>query len=132
MYENVLIKGKTDKEKAKSLAAYLNGEAFGYYFDYFMNENAPTEEAKSFCNVKEALLEKFFTKKTESETLKESVNLTYKGENAKEFFVRASKLGKEAKFNEGTKHGMIMEAIQSDKGLLHFVLLRKATKFDEV
>ena len=61
--------------------------------------------------------------------MKEAVNLTYKGENVKKFFVRASKLYKEAKSNEETKHGMIMEAIQSDKGLLQFVLLREATTF---
>ncbi len=46
--------------------------------------------------------------------------------------MRASKLYNEARFNEGTKHGMIMEAIQSDQSLLQFVLLRKANTFEEV
>ncbi len=47
--------------------------------------------------------------------MNKAVNLTYKGEDVKEFFVRASKLYKEANFNEGTKHGMIMETIKSDQ-----------------
>ena len=38
----------------------------------------------------------------------------------------------EANFNEGTKHGMRIEAIQSDKSLLQFVLLRKANMLHEV
>ncbi len=46
--------------------------------------------------------------------MKEAVNLTYQGKDVKEFSVRASKLYKEANFNEGTKHGMITEIIESD------------------
>ncbi len=64
--------------------------------------------------------------------MKGAVNLTYQGESVKEFFVGASKLYKDAKYNVKTKHSMIIEAIQSDHGFLYFVLLRKATMFDEV
>ncbi len=31
VYENVLMKGKTDEEKAYMLVAHLNAEAFEYY-----------------------------------------------------------------------------------------------------
>ncbi len=62
--------------------------------------------------------------------MKEAVNLTYLGEDAKDFFVRASKSYKEAKFNKGTKHEMIMEAIESDQSLLQNLLLRKASTLD--
>ncbi len=95
-------------------------------------ENAPTEEAKSFRKVKTALLGKFSRKKTESETMKEAVNLTYQGEDVNEFFVRACKPYKKASFKERTKQGIIMEAIHSYEGLSHFVLLRNATMFDKV
>ncbi len=64
--------------------------------------------------------------------MKKAVNLTYHGEYIKEFFVRASKLYKKAKFNEGTKHGMVLEFIMPDKILLKFVLLRKVRTFEEV
>ncbi len=129
VYENVLIMGKTDEEKEDRLVAHLNAEAFENYFDHFTDKKAPTEEAKSFQLVKKAQLEKFSTKKTESETMKEAVNLTYKGEDFK-LLVRASKLYKEANFNDGMRHGMIMEAIKSDEILLQFVLLRKVSTFD--
>ncbi len=89
------MKGKTDEEKAEKLGAHLKVEAFEYYFDHLTVENAPTEEDMSFSKVETALLEKFSTKKTESETMKEAVNLTYQGEEVKEFSVRASKLYKE-------------------------------------
>ncbi len=88
----MLMKGKTDEEKAERLVAHLNAEAFKYYFDHFTDEGAPTDAAKSFRKVKTALLEKLSTKRTESEAMKEAVNLTYKGKDVKEFFVRASKL----------------------------------------
>ncbi len=114
------------------MVAHLNAEAFEYYFDHFTEENAPTEAAKSFQVVKQTLLAKFSTKKTESETMKEAMNLTYQDEDVKEFYARASKLYKEAYFNEGLKHGMTMEPINSDQSLLQFVLLRKAWTFDDV
>ncbi len=63
--------------------------------------------------------------------MKESVNLNYPGEDVKEFFVRASKLYKEANFN-GANRGIITEAMQSDLSLLQFAVLRKATTFDEM
>ncbi len=58
--------------------------------------------------------------------------LAYQGEDVEEFFVRASKLNKEANFNDGTKHEMIMEVTKSDQSLLQFVLVRKARTFDNV
>ena len=50
--------------------------------------------------MKAALLENFSTKKTEAEVMKEAVNLVYKGDVVKEFFMKDSKLYKEAKFND--------------------------------
>ena len=132
VYENVDMKTKTEAEKADSLVAYLDGEASEYYFDKFREGNAPNEEARSFQKVKEALLVKFSTKLTEAGVMKEAVNLVYKGGNVKEFFVKASKLYKEAKFNEQAKFGLIREAIKSDQGMLQFVFLRKADTYEKV
>ena len=132
VYENAVMKNKTEEGKADSLVAYFDGEAFEYYFDNFTVDNAPNEEARSFQKVKAALLEKFSTKKTEAEVMKEAVNLVYKGGNVKEFFVKASKLYKEAKFNDQAKFGLIREAIKSDQGMLQFVFLRKADTFEKV
>ncbi len=89
------------------------------------------EEVMSFLKVETALLENL-SKKTESETIREAVNVSHRGGDVKEFFDKASKLYKVARFNKCTKQGMKIEAIQSDLGLLHFVLLRKAKTFDEV
>ena len=126
VYENVVMKTKTDEERADSLVAYLDGEAFVYYFDNFTKDNAPNEEAVSFQKVKRALLEKFSTKNTEAEAMKEAVNLVYKEVYAKEFFVKASKFYSEAKFNDRAKFGLIREVIKSDKGMLQFLFLSKA------
>ena len=132
VYENIVMKTITEEEKADSLVAYLDGEAFEYYFDNFTEDNSPNEEARSFQKAKAALLEKFSTKKTEAEVMKEAVNLVYKGGNVKEFFVKASKLYKEAKFNEQAKFGLIREAIKFDQGMSQFVFLIKADTYEKV
>ena len=132
VYENVVMKNKTEEEKSDSLVAYLDGEAFEYYFNNFTEDNSLNEEARSFQKVKSALLEKFSTKKTEAEVMEEAVNLVCKGGDVKEFFVKASKLYKEAKFNDQAKFGLIREAIKSDQGMLQFVFLRKADTYEKV
>ncbi len=71
------MKGKADEEKADFLVAHLNAETFEYYSEHFTEENAPTEAAKSFQDVKKALLDKFSTKKTESGTMREAANQSY-------------------------------------------------------
>ncbi len=48
VYQYVVMKGKTEIEKADRLVPFLKADAFDYYFDYFTEDNAPTEEAKSF------------------------------------------------------------------------------------
>ncbi len=118
VYENVVKKGKTEDEKADKLVDFLKADAFNYYFYYFTEDNAPTEEAKSFQLVKKAMLEKFSTKKTDAETMREALNLRYVGENIKEFIFKAGKLYKEANFSEELKFGMIQQAIRSDQALM--------------
>ena len=120
------MKTKTEEERADSLVACLDWIAFEYYFDNFTEDKAPSKDAGSFQKVKTALLEKFSSKKTEAEVMKEAVNLVYKGGNVKEFFVKARKLYKEAKFR------LIREANKSDQGMLQFVFLRKADAYEKV
>ena len=75
VHENIVMENKTEEEKVDSLVGYLDGEAFEYYFENFKEDNAPNEEARSFQKVKSPLLEKFSTKKTEAEVMKEALNL---------------------------------------------------------
>ena len=111
---------------------YLDGEAFDYHFDNFTEDKPTNEEARSFQKVKAALLEKFTTKKTKVEVKKEAVNLVYKGDNFKEFFVNASKLYKAANFNDQAKFGLVGEAMKSDQGMLQFESLRKGDTYEKV
>ncbi len=48
VYENVVMKEKTEEEKADKMVAFLKADAFDYYFAYFNEDNAPTEAMKSF------------------------------------------------------------------------------------
>ena len=41
MYENVVMENKSEEEKADILGAYLDGEAFEYYFDNLTEDKAP-------------------------------------------------------------------------------------------
>ena len=90
------MKAKTGEEKNNNLVAYLRGEAFEYYFVNFTEDNALNEEDRSLQKVKTALIEKFFSKKTEAEVMEEAVNRVYKGINIKKFFFKVSKLCKKA------------------------------------
>ena len=56
----------------------------------------------------------------------------YKGINVKKFFVKATKLYKEAKFNDQAKFGLTREAIKSDQAMLQLLFLRKADVYKKV
>ena len=45
VYENVVIKGLPDKEKAEKIVAYLAGAAFDFNSDRFTTDNGPKDEA---------------------------------------------------------------------------------------
>ena len=64
--------------------------------------------------------------------MKEESNLSYQSEDVKEFFVKETKLYKEANFNKSTKHQMIMEDITSDQRLFHFAVLKKVRTLEDV
>ena len=92
MLENVDIRGKSDKEKAVEVVAYLTGEDLQFYYENFTCYIEPTEEAKSFRIVKNRMLERFSTKKSEAKVMKKAVNLKYEGGDVKVFLNKADKL----------------------------------------
>ena len=132
VYLIVVMKNKTEEEKPDKLIACLGGEAFEYHFDNFKEDSAPNERARSFQTVKAALFENLSTKKTEAEVMKEAVNLVYKVDNFKKFFVQASKLYKNTNFNDQAKFGLIRKAINSDHGMLQFVFFMKVDTYAKV
>ena len=42
VFENVIMKGASDEDKAEKVVAYLQGEAFDFYFERFTNEDSLT------------------------------------------------------------------------------------------
>ena len=68
---------------------------------------------------------------TETEVMKEAMNLVYKGGIVKELFTKARKLYKEAKFNDHAKFVLIREALQSDQGTLQFTFLTKEDAYEK-
>ena len=57
--ENVILLGKEPHEKSLALLAYLDGDAFRFFFDRFTDAGELTEESRDFAIVKRAFLEKF-------------------------------------------------------------------------
>lgn len=60
MYENVIIYGETEEGKADSLVAYLNGEAFEYYFTNFAEDNALCRRTNHYRNEGRIIREFFY------------------------------------------------------------------------
>ena len=124
--------GKTEEEKAKMLLAYLKEEAFNFYREVFTQGNALTEEAKSFETVKDKLYERFSEKLTVAEATVKAVNLRYSNQKMDKFLKDADKLYELAGFASEAKFGLIRKAIDGDKELLKFVVLRSAKTYEEV
>ena len=56
VYENMMMKRKTDGKKANKLVAFLKADTFDYFIDYFTEGSPPSKRAKSFQPGKKPLL----------------------------------------------------------------------------
>ena len=131
-YEFAEMRGKSDEDKALELPAHLSGEAFKFYREFFTGSDGPTEEGMSFKVVKEKMFEKFASKMTIAEATVEAVNLRYKGQDMSEFLKKADKLYGQAGFTDEAKYGLIRKAVEGDRDLIRFVVLRSARTYGEV
>jgi len=132
VFENVITKEQTEIERADKICEYPSGDAFDFYFERFTMDNKPTQDATVYSTVKEVMLDKFSTKKTEAEVMKEAINLVYDGGDVNAFIAKADKLYTKAKFNGVSKLGLIREALKTDQMMLQFVLLRGAKDYQSV
>ncbi len=87
-----MTKSLPDSERAEKIVAYLSDAAFEFYFDRFTLDNAPIQEAKDYGLVKEVMLEKFSAQETESEIMRDALNLRYDGGDIPTFLSRAEKV----------------------------------------
>ncbi len=100
-----------------------------FYFDRFTLDNALTEEAKDCDAVKKMMLEKFSTQKTDSEVMREALNLRYDGEDIPTFSSRTDKVYSQAKFGENVKFEPLTDAVKSYQMFSQFVLFRGSKNY---
>ena len=131
-YELVEMIGKTEDEKAKMLPAYLKGDAFKLYREMFTQGNSLNNEALDFEAVKDKLHERFSEKLTVAEATVKAVNLSYSNQKMDKFLKDSDKLYELAGFSDEAKFGLIRKAIDGDKELLKFVVLRSAKTYEDV
>ena len=97
----------SDSERAEKIVAYLIDAAFDFFFDRFTLDNAPNEEAKGYNLVKKVMLENFSIQKTESEIMREALNLQYDRGDIPSFLSRPDKVYNQAKVGENVKFELL-------------------------
>ncbi len=132
LYENVVTKGLMDNAKAGKIVDCQSREAFDFYFERFKWDNGPTTEAKNYHVVKDVMLKKVSTQKSDAEIMKDAIFLTYDGGDIQAFLTRVEIAYNQAEFNEHAKFGMLREALKTDQLLLQFVLFRGTKDYEEV
>ena len=131
-YELVEMRGKSDEDMALALPAYLAGDAFKYYREEFSKDNAITEEGRSFSFVKIKMTEKYAAKMTIAEATVEAVNLKFEDGDMKKFLEKADELDEMSGFKDDAKYGLLKKAVEGDKELLKFTVLRSAKTYAAV
>ena len=51
VYENIIMRGKPDEDKAGSILYHLEGSAFDYYYDIYSHNGSLTEAASNWDGV---------------------------------------------------------------------------------
>ncbi len=75
------------------------------------------------------MLEKFSTRKTESEIMREALALQYDGGDIPTFLSGAKKVNNQAKVGENVKFELLRNALKSDQMFFQFVLFKGSNDY---
>ena len=103
LYENVIMKNKSDEEKADNLVTYPTRKAFDFYFDSFTIDNTPTVTDKRLSVEKRLILDRFASKKDTALVKSDAVAMKYERGNVRTFIEKDDRAYRDAGFNEESK-----------------------------
>ena len=135
-YCTIIMRGKSDEEKAENLLAYIGGEVKQRYKAKYLTGYKLTDEGKNFDFVCQWLVEAYAKKVEPHEIIREAMDATIDHSNIVNSLNNVCSLYDKAGFNEVAKFGMLKKAMENatriDDKFCQFILNKSPKTFDEL
>ena len=132
VYDNIIMRGKADEEKAGAILCPLEGAAFDYYYDKYSHNGSLTEAASDCDGVKSALSDRFTETPRPEENIQKAMICRLDGRNLLASMVEIDKLYKKAGFNDEAKYGLLRNAVVAHLDVAQFAIYRSPTTYEEL
>ena len=132
VYENVVMRGKSDEDKAGELLCYLQGEAFDYYYETYSQNGGLNEAARDYQAVKKALLDRFESVPGPEETIRLAAASKLDADDLLGSLNEIDRRFDKAAFNAEAKFGLLRNAVMEHREVSQFVLYRAPTSYVEL
>ena len=130
VYENVVMRGKSDEDKAGKLLCYLQGEAFDYYYETYRQDGGLNETASDYRAVKKALHGRFGSVPKPEENIWLAVASRFDGNDLLASLHEMDPRFEKASFNTEAKFGLLRSAVMEHVDVSQFVLYKSPTTYE--
>ena len=130
VYKNVLMRGKSDEDKAGELLCYLQWEVFHYYYETYSQDGGLNETASDYQAVKKALLDRFESVPQPEENIRLAVVSRLDGNDFLASLNKMYRHFEKASFNTKARFGPLRSATMKHTDVSQFVLYRSPTMYE--
>lgn len=131
-FEQVVMRGKPEEEKAVSLLSFLEGDAFDLYYDSFAKDGEPLDSAKDYSAVKKLFLENYGPRQEPQDDIRRAMNVRLDSKDIPNSLQTMDRLFEKAGFNEEAKFGLLRNSVADHSDLAQFVISRSPKSYQEV
>ena len=133
IYDNVIMKGKEDSDKAADLIKYLDGPAFDVYYETYADGDSISKAAGNYSELKKLLKDKFKQVENPETVIQMAVNAMLDESFILNSLEGIQKLYEKAGFDRNAKYGLLRNAIRQCKDeVSQFVFYQKPTNYEEL
>lgn len=132
MYDNVVMRGKSDEEKAATLFAYLEGDAKSAYRSKFISGWSLSEEGKDYTVVCSWLIEQFRKELDPDEQIRIAMEARLDFSDLLKSLATLDALYNKAGFNDKAKYGMLKRAATGNSRLADYLVIKGPSTYDSL
>ena len=132
VYEHIVMRSKSDEDKAGELLCYLQRDAFEFYYNTYNRNGKLTDSAGDYQAVKKAIIDRFESVTRPEEHIRRAVSSRH---NQRDLLGLLNEMGRcfdKAAFNAEVKFGLLRNTVMEHADVAQFVLYRAPGTYEEL
>ena len=130
VYKNIIMRGKSDEEKAGAILCHLDGAAHDYYYDTYSHNGNLTEATSDWDSVKKALADRFLVTARPEENIQKAMSCRQNAGSLLTSMDGMDKLYSKAGFNDEAKYGLLRNAVMEHLDVAQFAIYRSRKTYE--